>query len=154
MSFTKDGIDDYEDDFIDSNHNGIEDYQEEFVDIDLDGLDDRFDDPLIDANGDGIDDGIVDLGSTYKFKDTRDYRIDITITDNVVIGDTKTVIKAACEGTGCPLEYGASCTVKGEFEGVVIEDAQVDVSLGAPTGDAPGGNPGSSAGSTSGNTEG
>jgi hypothetical protein len=144
-----DGIDDSEDDFIDTNQNGVEDNLEEFVDVDLDGLDDRFEDSLVDANGDGIDDGIVEIGAGYKFKDTRDYRMDITIVDGVVTGETKTVIKTVCEGTGCPLNYGASCTVNGEFEGVVIDDAQVDVSLGAPTDDA-----GSSAGASSNSSEG
>ena len=114
---------------------GIEDGSDEFVDVDLDGLDDRYEDDIVDANNDGLDDNIVELTAGYKFKDTRKYDIEIEIADDVVTGETKTTIQSTCEGTGCPLAYGAKCVVKGEFEGVIIEDAQVDVSLGAPTDD-------------------
>ena len=131
-----DGIDDYEDPFVDADLDGIEDGSDEFVDVDLDGLDDRYEDDIVDANNDGLDDNIVELTAGYKFKDTRKYDIEIEISDDVVTGETKTTIQSTCEGTGCPLSYGAKCVVKGEFEGVIIEDAQVDVSLGAPTDDA------------------
>jgi len=131
-----DGIDDYQDDFVDADGDGLEDTTaDDFVDVDLDGLDDRYDDPLVDANGDGIDDNYVDLQATYKFKDSRELQFKVTVDGDVVTGKTKTIIRSTCEGTGCPLEYGAECTVKGEFDGVVIDDAQVDVSLGAPTDD-------------------
>lgn len=130
-----DGIDDDVDPLVDANGNGIDDSQEEFIDMDGDGLDDRYEDDIVDANMDGKDDRIVELPAGYKFKDSREYDFEISIFDDVVQGETKTTIRSSCEGMGCPLEYGAKCTVKGEFEGVIIEDAQVDVSLGAPTED-------------------
>ena len=129
-----DGIDDNSDPFVDSDADGLDDNNgaDDFVDVDLDGLDDRFEDNIVDANNDLEDDRYVDLASSYKFRTVQDYSIDITIVDDVVTGDTKTAFSTSCEGTGCPLEYGTSCVVRGEFEGVVIKDAQVDVALGAP----------------------
>lgn len=129
-----DGIDDGVDPLVDANGNGIDDdYDEVPIDMDGDGLDDRYEDTIVDANMDGLDDRIIDLPAGYKFKDSREYKINIEVANDVVQGNTKTIISSSCEGTGCPLEYGATCTVKGEFEGVIIDDAQVDVSLGTPS---------------------
>lgn len=128
-----DGIDDSMDDAIDADGDGIDDQQDDLVDVDNDGLDDRFEDNLVDANNDGVDDRIVEVPAPHKFRSVRDYRVDMVIANDVVTGETRTTLTNTCEGTDCPEDYNTQCRVTGTFEGVVIEDAQVDVSLGGPT---------------------
>jgi len=139
-----DGIEDSEDLVIDADMDGLDDNAiDDFgdpldpsVDVDGDGLDDRDQDTLVDADNDGEDDRFVELPAPYKLRTTRDFRVDITMLDDVVIGETKTTVSTKCEGSECPETFEATtCTVQNEFQGVLIEDAQVDVALGAPTSD-------------------
>ena len=127
-----DGFDDAVDDFVDADGDGLNDKSEDpEVDVDMDGLDDRGQDDIVDANGDGVDDRFVEVPSPHKFRKTNRYDIYIFITDGVVSGDTSTTTIDVCEGSECPKGYGTECTSYGTFDGVVIQDAHVDLSLGA-----------------------
>lgn len=139
-----DGIDDTEDLAIDADMDGLDDTATDFegfpvddsVDVDGDGLDDRTQDDIVDVDNDGEDDRYVELPAPYKLRTVRDYRVEITMNGDVVIGETRSTIRNTCEGAECPETFEAStCTVQNEFQGVLIEDAQVDVALGAPTGE-------------------
>jgi len=138
----KDGIEDSEDQVIDADMDGLDDNAtdlegfplDNMVDVDGDGLDDRTQDDIVDADMDGEDDRYVDLPAPYKLRTVRDYRIEVIMTGDVVNGETRSTIRSTCEGSECPETFEANtCTVQNEFQGVLIEDAQVDVALGAPT---------------------
>ncbi|MEM1029668.1 MAG: hypothetical protein AAF928_00810 [Myxococcota bacterium] len=148
----RDGIDDFEDPSIDSDQDGLDDDEfdgfgdrvDPFVDVDGDGLDDRDQDDIVDADNDGIDDSIVEIPATYRFRTVRDYKIELFIDGDVVTGETRVAYRNVCEGTECPVSFEATtCSVDNTFSGVRIEDAQVDVALGANPGEAPA--PGASA---------
>lgn len=131
-----DGIDDSVDPFVDSDMDGLDDNDstiDTFVDVDNDGLDDRFEDPIVDANNDGVDDRIVELPSNSRLTAKTTVDVDLTFDGEVVMGDSKTKSTTSCEGPQCPIDFVAgSCTAKNDFEGIIIEDADVAV---APGGD-------------------
>ncbi len=133
-----DGIDDINDPVVDSDLDGLDDDDstiDTFVDVDADGLDDRFEDPIVDSNSDGEDDRSVQLPSTSRQIQKTSVEVDLTFDGEVVIGDSKAKSTLTCEGGQCPVDFvGGSCTTKFEFEGVIIEDADVAV---APSAEAP-----------------
>ena len=126
-----DGLDDNgADDFVDSDGDGVEDYYDEDVDVDHDGLHDLYDDDMVDANNDGRDDRIVEVLRDARYKTSMKVEIEMTVDGDTVVGSAQTITSTSCSGSECPTNYGSSCTVSADFEGVEIDDADVSVDPG------------------------
>jgi hypothetical protein len=124
----QDGIDDDSDPMVDADKDGIEDDTDPEVDTDADNRDDRSGDPLVDANGDGKDDRRREILSPTKFTETTKVTIDMTVDGATISGKMTTITEKECSGDACPMNYANSCTRRNTFEGIAIE--QADVNLG------------------------
>jgi hypothetical protein len=123
-----DGLDDYENDtFVDADADGIDDQIDEMVDVDGDFLDDRFEDDIVDMNNDGEDDRIVELPASYKFVTTTKIDVDLLVDGDIVTGSYDTTVTSACKGTLCPENFGSKCKVSRDYQGIEIDEANIDM---------------------------
>lgn len=122
-----DGIDDATDESIDSDKDGIDDNMDPDVDVDMDGIDDKFQDNLIDADGDLKDDRIVEVPSGIKLTTKSSLTIDVIIDGTTISGTTTSLASKSCDGEGCPKDYATSCSRTSPFTGIQIEQTEVHV---------------------------
>lgn len=140
-----DGLDDQngEDPFVDADGDSLDDQLDDpEVDTDMDGLDDRFQDNLVDADGDGEDDRIVELEAGYKFITVEQINVDLTLDGDVVSGTVTSSTNSSCQGDGCPEDFGGTCTVTTNFDGVRVEDESASFGTGNSVPSSPSPTPG------------
>jgi len=135
MDSDHDGLDDFEDDpMVDADGDNVNDYyDDDFVDVDGDGLDDRYDDELVDLDGDGLDDRLVEKWADAKYVATTKITIELAIDGELVSGDTKQISTTTCVGLECEADFASSCTLTNDFQGVEIEEADINIGTDGDT---------------------
>jgi hypothetical protein len=125
-----DGISDSSDPFVDSDGDGIEDDQDPDVDVDGDGLHDVFEDGIVDANFDGKDDRLVDVLVDAQIITVTDVEVDMLEDGDTVDGGVRVTTTISCQGAECPTNFGSTCTVTTNFDGVEMDHDELSVAPG------------------------
>lgn len=129
-----DGLDDNngDDPFVDADGDSLDDQdfiEDMEVDTNNNGVDDRGE--FIDEDNDGVDDRQVEQPAGYKFINTEQITVDLTLDGDVVSGDLTSVSSSSCQGDGCPDDFGGTCTATTSFDGVKVEDESAAFGTGS-----------------------